>query len=168
MDWMLWLVKVGRFSDALKLSDAFIEGSKFTTELETGYVATDIRNVDIMTEAGMMKLLTQMINLAVNYQDGNMAKLESVLAGFPENLQDVIADCLVSKVALALNKQESATVLEELCVKCEKYLELQPENYEVIEAMADILTKISRQAEANKLYETVKKNSHNGLLMLDK
>ena len=168
LNWMLWLVKVGRFPDALKLADAFWMYANFTSELETDYTVADIHNIDVKTTEGMMQLLSQMINLAVNYQDCNMQGLEEVLSGFPEELSDEIADCLAARTALAIYKQESNAVLEGLYEKCDNYLKLHADNYEVLAAKADILVKLSRQAEADKLNDIIKKNSHNGLLLLNR
>ena len=162
--WMMWLIKAGRYYDAIKVADCFVEGSHFTSALEDEFTTTDISEADFTTVRGVLALLNQLILLGVSYQDNQLDELTAILSTIPVELQDEIADCLLAKTKLALKEADTAA-MEIVLSECDKYLLAYPDNYEVLKAKADLLHALSR--DADKLYDCVRKNSRNGLDILE-
>lgn len=161
--WLKWLLNTGRFFDAAKLADVFLDGSKLTSKREDELDFINCIDCDFNTIDQVVALINQLLLLAVAYQDRDMNGIEKILSSIPESMQKQIPDCLITRSVLAISKKKGISELEKELLLCQRYLNNYPENYDVMKIEGDLLVELNQNEEAQHLYDSVCEKSRNGL-----
>lgn len=148
-EWLMQLMKSGRYYHAMKVSKAFCKGR-------------DDGNVK-----SVMELLDKVSELAACWQDRDTAGMKNMLAKIPSDIQDAVPDCILAKGRLYFDGLSDYKNRDELIGKCRHYLESYPRNYDIMKLLGDLLWDSGYEEEAMELYHKVNDNSRNGLDLLD-
>lgn len=89
--WLMWLIKQGRYYDAIKVSDALDPSSCYGTTFEEDLQMQSLDDCDFSTLHGVQSLIEQLMLVAIAQQDKNSEQLEKALAAIPEELRNEIS-----------------------------------------------------------------------------
>lgn len=167
--WIYRLISEGRYYDAVRVSDAFIEGSDFENTFEDDLPEFRTDDINMSEAEGAYALLTLIVCLNVAFQDGNSEEMIRLLGIIPPEMHIQIPDCLKVRSRLLADGcpyREDETP-EELLGSCRTYLTEHPDSYDIIKVTGDLLTALHCEAEAKSAYDIVLRNSRNGLDLLE-
>lgn len=88
--WMMWLIREGRYYDAIRVSDALDPNSCYGTTFEDEFRIQSLEGCDLSTLEGVQALLEQLILVAIAYQDKNNEQLDEILSAIPDEVLNSI------------------------------------------------------------------------------
>lgn len=147
-NWAFWLIRSGRSYDAKKILDIFCSDSG---------------------EALWGDLAGALLILLAACQDRDITLISSTMDRIRSKYPTLICkipDCLIAKNILLKQSYDNAAALS-LIDDCQGYLKQFTNNYDIMKVEADALRLIGKDQEANTLYDIVRKNSRNGLDLLE-
>lgn len=143
--WLMSLVILGEFYIASKIVNAFElgENQKYSEELQ---------------------LISTITELEAAIQDKKEESIFNHLEKLATEGDFVLPEVIKGRFFLNRCNSKSWT---KLLVSCDKYLNVIPDNYDILKVKADILSQMGQFEQALKIYGEVYKNSQNGLDRLE-
>ncbi len=99
--WLMWLIREGRYYDAIRVSDALDPASCYGTTFEDELEMQTLDDCDLSTLKGVQSLLTQLLLVAIAYQNKDYKQLAVSVSAIPVELQQEIPDCIAANNAIA-------------------------------------------------------------------
>ena len=112
-------------------------------------------------------LCERVTELANAYQDRRIEELRNLLESFSEEERNIIPDCLFSGLMIRRAEKDNPLSEGEIIEKCDSYLRVFPNNYEVLKVKADALYDNNKTSEAMELYDIIHENTVNGFDLYD-
>ena len=143
------LIYAGRYYDAMKMRDMF----GFAFEDGEGKAVSD--------------LLDKVLSVVTPYQDKEYPVMKECLDGIPEDFRINIPDFILADIKLNIMNDCGMNESNELIQRCDNYLKIFPDNYDIMKAKGDLYRHLGYQSAAESLYNVVLENSRNGLDVLE-